>query len=252
MSAPLNKMKMIRLIQLHLLLIIAAVLSPAVSAQSRISFSPYQSVASVGDTIEINIAIEPGVIDLFAYTTHVKFDTSMLQIIDAFPTNEWLTISGTDQYFVGADSLEINPETNEPNWYFHVFDVLFTNPKSTINGYAEIATLQFEVMQPGISQIYYEFYKGSDTLLQSIINNSGIGLIYVCPLPMSVGDLDGSGFIDIADLVYFVEFSFNGGPPPAFLLAADLNCDVVVDIADIVYMVEFMFGGGPAPCNPCE
>ena len=241
-----------KFIKIHLMILILLLTASTVSGQSRISFAPYQTIATIGDTIEINLAIEPGVVDLFAYTTHVKFDTTILQVIDAFPSSEWLAISGTSQYFVGADSLEIDPDTQEPNWYFHVFDVLFTNPKSTIDGYAEIATLKFEVVQSGISQIYYEYYKGSDTLLNSIIAQSGIGLIYVCPLPMTVGDLDESGFIDIADLVFFVNYSFNAGPPPSFLLAADLNCDVVIDIADIVYMVDYMFTGGPAPCNPCE
>lgn len=219
----------------------------------RIMFAPEDSFASVGDTVSINIAIDVGVVGLFAYTVHIKYDSTILDIIDAYPTSQWLSISGTSQYFVASDSLEYNPDTNDSNWYFHVFDVLFTNPKSTISGYAEIATLEFEVKQPGISTVWYQFYKGTDTLLNSIIGSSANATVYVCPFAHTPGDLNGDSEVDIADLVYFVTFSFNSGPEPVpSLFAADLNCDTEVDIADIVYMVTYMFSGGPSPCDPCQ
>ena len=63
------------------------------------------------------------------------------------------------------------------------------------------------------------------------------------------GDVDGTSAVDIGDLVYLVEYSFNGGPEPVPLEAADVNCSGGVDIADLVYLVDFMFGTGPAPCG---
>ena len=66
------------------------------------------------------------------------------------------------------------------------------------------------------------------------------------------GDVDFSGAIDIADLVYFVEYSFASGPPPQpTTSAADLDCGGTVDIADLISLVEYSFSGGPhPPCNP--
>lgn len=72
------------------------------------------------------------------------------------------------------------------------------------------------------------------------------------------GNVDGDlgGFVDVADVVYFVEYSFSNppGPPPPNLDAADVNCDSFVDVADIVYMVEYSFGNpaGPEPCAACN
>ena len=72
------------------------------------------------------------------------------------------------------------------------------------------------------------------------------------------GDINhnGSG-PDIADLVYLVNYMFNGGPAP---VCQDLDesypeADVDgsgngPDIADLVYLVNYMFNGGPAPV-PC-
>lgn len=66
------------------------------------------------------------------------------------------------------------------------------------------------------------------------------------------GDDDYDGIIMIADLVYLVDFMFNGGPvPQPEYRVGDLTCDEFINIADLVYMVEYMFGGGPIPCgNP--
>ncbi|MFQ5454486.1 MAG: hypothetical protein ACE5D6_09915, partial [Candidatus Zixiibacteriota bacterium] len=68
------------------------------------------------------------------------------------------------------------------------------------------------------------------------------------------GDIDGNGEgPDIADLVYFVEYSFSDppGPAPPVLEAADVDGSGEVDIADIVYMVSYMFDQPPGPEPTC-
>ncbi|MFH1688094.1 MAG: hypothetical protein ABIE70_11325 [bacterium] len=62
-------------------------------------------------------------------------------------------------------------------------------------------------------------------------------------------DPNGSGAgPDIADLVYLVNYMFNGGPVPPCLDETDHNGDhtIVPDIGDLVWLVNFMFNGGPA------
>jgi len=64
------------------------------------------------------------------------------------------------------------------------------------------------------------------------------------------GDIDGDGSpeITIADLVYLVDYMFNGGPPPAVEAAADVDgSGGDLDISDLVYLVDYMFNGGPPP-----
>ncbi|MFH1688036.1 MAG: hypothetical protein ABIE70_11030 [bacterium] len=66
---------------------------------------------------------------------------------------------------------------------------------------------------------------------------------------------DGAG-PDIADLVYLVNYMFNGGQEPpcsedGYFAEADANGDMAgPDIADLVYLVNYMFNGGPPPA-PC-
>ncbi|MFH1687706.1 MAG: hypothetical protein ABIE70_09320 [bacterium] len=63
-------------------------------------------------------------------------------------------------------------------------------------------------------------------------------------------DADPEDLITIADLVYLVNFMFNGGPAPACMEEADVdgNGDGP-DIADLIYLNSYMFGDpqGPAP-----
>ncbi len=67
------------------------------------------------------------------------------------------------------------------------------------------------------------------------------------------GDADGSGSIDIDDVVYLIEFIFSAGMPPSpyAICSGDPNCSCQVDIDDVVYLIAFIFSGGPAPCS-CE
>ncbi len=81
------------------------------------------------------------------------------------------------------------------------------------------------------------------------VNNGSVvvGLSAVC------GNIDGymdPMEIDIADLVFLVEFMFNEGPAPEPPWVANMNCDEeMTDIADLVMMVEFMFNEGPPICT---
>ena len=70
--------------------------------------------------------------------------------------------------------------------------------------------------------------------------------------PYVPGDLDLSGGIDIADLVYMVDYMFNGGPPPYIMNTIDVNGSCTgPNIADLVYFVDYFFQGGPAPICGC-
>ena len=63
------------------------------------------------------------------------------------------------------------------------------------------------------------------------------------------GDVDHNGDtqIDIADLVYLVDYMFNAGPTPVCFGEADLDANGVNDIADLVFLVDYMFNDGPPP-----
>ncbi|HOP06037.1 MAG TPA: M1 family aminopeptidase [candidate division Zixibacteria bacterium] len=65
------------------------------------------------------------------------------------------------------------------------------------------------------------------------------------------GDIDMSGSLDIADLVYMATYMFQGGPEPPVINLTDVNGSCVLDIADLIYLVEYMFQEGPEPVVGC-
>ena len=63
------------------------------------------------------------------------------------------------------------------------------------------------------------------------------------------GDANGDGIIDISDVVYLIEYIFQGGPAPVPVFwAGDVDCSRDIDISDCVYLIDYIFAGGPPPC----
>lgn len=65
------------------------------------------------------------------------------------------------------------------------------------------------------------------------------------------GDADGSGEVNLVDIVYHVNWIFAGGPAPIDEAAGDCNCDSRPNIGDAVYLVNYLYLSGPAPCASC-
>jgi hypothetical protein len=61
------------------------------------------------------------------------------------------------------------------------------------------------------------------------------------------GDANGDGLVNVADVVYLINYSFKGGPPPVPLLAGDANGDAAVNVADAVFLINYVFKQGPSP-----
>lgn len=66
---------------------------------------------------------------------------------------------------------------------------------------------------------------------------------------MTLGDADGSGQLNISDIVFLINFIFAQGPAPDPLVSGDMNCDGRINIGDAVRLVNYMFLSGLAPCD---
>jgi hypothetical protein len=62
------------------------------------------------------------------------------------------------------------------------------------------------------------------------------------------GDANGDGIVEIADVVYLINYLFISGPAPKPLAAGDVNCDGIINASDVVYLINYLFIGGPPPC----
>jgi hypothetical protein len=62
------------------------------------------------------------------------------------------------------------------------------------------------------------------------------------------GDANADGVVNVADVVFVVNFLYRGGDPPIPMEAGDANCDEIVNVADVVYLVNYLYRGGDPPC----
>lgn len=65
------------------------------------------------------------------------------------------------------------------------------------------------------------------------------------------GDLNGDGFVNIADPIFLKDYLFGGGAAPNPLCRGDVNGDGGIDIADMIYLLNYLFSQGPAPTDGC-
>jgi len=62
------------------------------------------------------------------------------------------------------------------------------------------------------------------------------------------GDVNESGSINSADIIYLVNYVFKGGAPPTCSpTAGDVNCSGSTNSADVIFLVNYVFKGGPPP-----
>ena len=63
------------------------------------------------------------------------------------------------------------------------------------------------------------------------------------------GDANASGYVELGDVVYLINYLYKSGPVPYALCSGDCNCDGVVALGDVVYLITYLYKGGPPP--PC-
>jgi hypothetical protein len=62
------------------------------------------------------------------------------------------------------------------------------------------------------------------------------------------GDPNGDEVINIADVVYLINYLFINGPAPDPLKSGDANCDLRVNMVDVVNLINYLFRKLPLPC----
>ncbi len=127
-------------------------------------------------------------------------------------------------------------------------------------GSGPVLKLSFEFSSPPTTgdstQIALDGYPGrTPTFVGSLATYEALtvnGLVHLSSCCVGIrGNIDGDELeeINIADLVYMVNYMFNSGPEPPCMPEANVNGDIFgeVDIADLIYLVTYMFQGGPPP-----
>ncbi len=62
-----------------------------------------------------------------------------------------------------------------------------------------------------------------------------------------VGDFNSDERVDLADVVFAINYLYRSGPPPEPLEVGDCNCDGAIDLGDVVHLLNYLFKSGMAP-----
>jgi hypothetical protein len=90
--------------------------------------------------------------------------------------------------------------------------------------------------------LYYEYMNMFDYNLYGDPSLAREGAV-----PVSYGDCNNDGTIDIGDVVFLVNYLYKNGSAPDPQQAGDCNCDATVDVGDVVYLINYLFKQGPPP-----
>ncbi len=124
-----------------------------------------------------------------------------------------------------------------------VLRLFFTAPPD-----AELGQLTSIDLQGYLS--HQPFYFGSVLDYQPVLRNGSVLCGSCCSGSRGNVDADPTDQITISDLVYLVDFMFNGGSEPVCFKEANLDGTSIIDISDLILLVDYMFNDGPDPV-PC-
>ena len=99
----------------------------------------------------------------------------------------------------------------------------------------DLETLSFTDDDVTAGTTYYYYYKVLNTDLKEYdVSN----VVAATPLTSTKGDANGTGEMDVADVVTTVNYILRQNPKPFIFEAADMNNDLIVDVLDVVEMVS--------------
>jgi len=127
---------------------------------------------------------------------------------------------------------------------------------SFVNGPGQLARIWLTGKQEGETPVAFGW-----CILRDPYHPSGPGMavttqngkIIVLGPEIRFGDANTDARINIADVVYIINYLYIHGPKPLpWWFMGDANCNRMVDITDVVYLINYLFVHGPEPCAPCE
>ena len=117
------------------------------------------------------------------------------------------------------------------------------NPDSTTIDSNLVASEHIKILDYGT---YYWKVKAKDNWGTERWSNQ-TRYFMVTGIHASLGNFNGDGSIDIADVIFLINYLYTSGPAPEPLELGDVNCDDEVNIGDVIFLINFLFKNGPPP-----
>ncbi len=153
-----------------------------------------------------------------------------------FPPNKAFTPRGVR--FDWEDAVDPNPSDQVRYDLYVTFPQEPTTIDSNLTMSEHTKTLDYGV--------YYWKVKAKDNHGSETWSNQA-RYFMVTGIHASLGDFNGNGFIDVADVVFLINYLYTAGPAPDPLELGDVNWDNGVNAADVIFLINYLFKDGPPP-----
>ena len=105
----------------------------------------------------------------------------------------------------------------------------------------DIETTSFTDYNVNPGETYYYYYKVLSTDLKEYdVSN----VVAATPQTSKLGDANGSGDVDVADVITTVNYASGQQPKPFIFEAADMNADQSIDILDVIGIIKIIMHQG--------
>lgn len=120
-------------------------------------------------------------------------------------------------------------------------EATINNPTRINEDIVDIETTEFVDYDVTPGTTYYYMYKVLSTDLQEYdVSN----VVAATPLTGELGDANGSGEVDVADVITTVNYAAGQQPKPFIFEAADMNTDLSIDILDVIGIIKKIMNPG--------
>ncbi|MGB2805249.1 MAG: dockerin type I repeat-containing protein, partial [Candidatus Zixiibacteriota bacterium] len=163
----------------------------------------------------------------------------------------------------GDPTMQIWTELPAPLEVSHPDSVLagaYSVPVVATSGGSPVESLLVCLMNDDVYQTGYTDLSGGITFAGSTVANGSLhltvtkhnfrpylGSILLVDDTYVSGDANGDSLVNLADVVFLINYLFSSGPEPFPYQAGDVTCDGMIDLADIVFLINFLYKGGPPP-----
>ena len=132
--------------------------APVAAATSSIRFSPDYSQLFVDDVLEISLVIE-NVTDLYGLELRVRFDRTVLHLLDAKPDQQYLQVEPGD--FPYPDLVARNEGSNETGTIWYALTQMA--PREAAQGTGTAMTMRFLGRSPGTAVLDIQYAQLADS-----------------------------------------------------------------------------------------
>lgn len=67
--------------------------------------------------------------------------------------------------------------------------------------------------------------------------------------PVTTGDIDSNGKINVSDVVDIINYCYKSGPAPAPMQVGDVTADGSVNVSDAIHLINYLYRWGMPPCH---